>query len=143
MSDAATAVLAANDELYAAFEAGDLDRMTALWVTGPDGAAARCVHPGGGIIRGIESVLRSWALVMANTDDIQFIVTDAEVMVSGDMATVTCVEIIIRPGTDADPFASSHAMATNAFVLIEGSWRLWLHHASPVMADPAVGDPDG
>ena len=139
MSDELAAVTAANEEMYAAFEAGDMDRMTALWVDGMDGAAAKCVHPGGLIIRGIEPVLRSWALVMANTEDVQFIVTDVEPMVSGDMATVTCIEIIIRPGTDGDPFASSHAVATNAFVLVDGRWRMWLHHASPVMVDMASG----
>jgi ketosteroid isomerase-like protein len=139
MSEVIDAVIAANDELYAAFEAGDIDRMTALWVDGMDGAAAKCVHPGGVIIRGIEPVLRSWSLVMANTENVQFIVTDVEPMVSGDMATVTCVEIIIRPGTDGDPFSSSHAVATNAFVLVDGRWRMWLHHASPVMVDLSPG----
>jgi ketosteroid isomerase-like protein len=139
MSQVLDAVIAANEELYAAFEAGDIDRMTDLWVEGMDGAAAKCVHPGGLIIRGIEPVLRSWALVMANTEDVQFIVTDVEPMVSGDMATVTCVEIILRPGTDGEPFSSSHAVATNAFVLVDGRWRLWLHHASPVMVDTAPG----
>ncbi len=138
MSDVLEAVVAANEELYAAFEAGDIDRMTDLWVDGMDGAAAKCVHPGGLIIRGIEPVLRSWALVMANTENVQFIVTDVEPMVSGDMATVTCVEIILRPGTD-EPFSSSHAVATNAFVLVNGRWRLWLHHASPVMVDMTPG----
>jgi len=143
MSDALVAVVAANEEMYAAFEAGDMDRMAALWVDGMDGAAAKCVHPGGLIIRGIEPVLRSWALVMANTENVQFIVTDVEPMVSGDMATVTCIEIIIRPGTDGDPFASSHAVATNAFVLVDGRWRMWLHHASPVMVDVASGGTHG
>ena len=142
MSDALKEVAAANEELYAAFEAGDIDRMAALWVDGLDGAAAKCVHPGGLIIRGIEPVLRSWSLVMANTENIQFIVTDVEPMVSGDMATVNCIEIIISPGTDGEPFTSSHAVATNAFVLVEGRWRMWLHHASPVMVDMAAGDRD-
>jgi ketosteroid isomerase-like protein len=140
MNTEVKAVLAANEEMYAAFEAGDLDRMTALWVDGLDGAAAKCVHPGGLIIRGIEPVLRSWALVMANTENVQFIVTDIEQMVSGDMATVNCVEIILRPGTDGEPFASSHAVATNAFVLVDGRWRMWLHHASPVMVDVTTGE---
>jgi ketosteroid isomerase-like protein len=139
MNEMLDAVIAANEELYAAFEAGDIDRMTALWVDGMDGVAAKCVHPGGLIIRGIEPVLRSWALVMANTEDVQFIVTDVEPMVSADMATVTCVEIILRPGTNGEPFSSSHAVATNAFVLVDGSWRLWLHHASPVMVDTMPG----
>lgn len=127
------AVMAANEELYAAFESGDLDRMQALWVEGLWGAMAKCVHPGGVFISGIDPILRSWALIMANSEDIQFIVTDVEVNVKDDSAVVTCTEIILSPGGDEEPFVSNHAMATNGFVEIDGRWRMWLHHASPVM----------
>jgi len=137
MSDVA-AVEAANNELYAAFEAGDLDRMAALWVGDGSGPMAKCVHPGSTVIRGIEPVLRSWALVMANAEDLQFIVTDVEAVVREDLATVTCTEILLRPGRGVDPFTSSQAVATNGFVLVDGEWRMWLHHASPVMG---AGDP--
>ncbi len=139
MSNDVAGVEAANEELYAAFEAGDLDRMTALWVGGSDGGTARCVHPGGEAIRGVEAVLRSWALIMANSDDMQFIVTDVECVVRGDVAVVNCTEIIIRPGEGGDPFTSSHAVATNAFIRVSDQWRMWLHHASPVMAEPGTG----
>ena len=141
MSTDTAAVEAANDELYAAFEAGDLDRMAALWV----GRRGR-IH---GEMRtsrldessaGIEPVLRSWALVMANAEDLQFIVTDVETVVRGDLATVTCTEIILRPSGGADPFTSSQAVATNGFLLVDGQWRMWLHHASPVMGAPEPGD---
>lgn len=141
VSNDVAGVEAANEELYSAFEAGDLDRMGALWISGPDGAMAKCIHPGGGTIRGMEAVLRSWALIMANSDDMQFIVTDVECVVQGPVATVNCTEIIIRPGTAADPFTSSHAVATNAFIRVDGVWRMWLHHASPVM-DPTAGGDD-
>lgn len=127
------AVRAANEELYAAFEAGDLDRMQALWIDDNGGVAAKCVHPGGVFISGTDPVLRSWALVMANTEDVQFIVTDVEVKVQDRSAVVTCTEIILRPGEGDEPFVSSHAMATNGFVEVEGRWRMWLHHASPVL----------
>jgi ketosteroid isomerase-like protein len=142
MSAEIAAVEAANEELYAAFEAGDLDRMAALWVDGMDGAMVKCVHPGGQIIRGIEPVLRSWALVMANSDELQFILMDVETVVQGEMATVTCTEIILHPSGGPDPFASSHAVATNGFVRVDGRWRMWLHHASPVMSAAEGSDPD-
>lgn len=140
MTNDVAGVEAANEELYAAFEAGDLDRMAALWISGPDGAMAKCIHPGGETIRGIESVLRSWALIMANSDDMQFIVTDVECVVQGEVATVSCTEIIIRPGDGSDPFTSSHAVATNGFIRVSGRWQMWLHHASPVLGDPGPGD---
>jgi ketosteroid isomerase-like protein len=131
---------AANEELYAAFEAGDLDRMAELWVQDADGAMATCIHPGGGAIRGVDAVLRSWALIMANADDMQFIVTDVESVVQEEMATVSCTEIILRPGGGPDPFTSSHAVATNGFIRVDGQWRMWLHHASPVLGDSESGD---
>jgi ketosteroid isomerase-like protein len=140
MSGPLAAVESANDELYAAFEAGDLDRMAALWVADGAGSMAKCVHPGSTVIRGIEPVLRSWALVMANAEDLQFIITDVDPVVRGDTATVTCTEILIRPGGGADPFTSSQAVATNGFVLVDGVWRMWLHHASPVMRAAEPGD---
>ncbi len=133
MSSDRAGVLAANEELYSAFEAGDLDRMAALWIGPPDGALAKCVHPGGEFVRGVEAVLRSWALVMANAQDLQFILTDVETLVQGEVATVNCTEIILRPGAGPDPFVSSHAVTTNGFVRIDGAWRMWLHHASPVI----------
>ncbi len=136
MSNDREGLIAANEELYAAFEAGDLDRMEALWIGEPDGALAKCVHPGGEFVRGVEAVLRSWALVMANAEDLQFILTDVETLVQGEMAMVNCTEIILRPGAGPDPFASSHAVTTNGFVRVAGRWRLWLHHASPVMGAP-------
>lgn len=126
-------VLAANEELYAAFESGDLDRMKSLWVGADDGVMARCAHPGGEFVLGTDAVLRSWALVMANAENLQFILTDVETLVRGEMATANCTEIILRPGAGPDPFVSSHAVTTNGFIRLEGVWRMWLHHASPVM----------
>jgi hypothetical protein len=114
--------------------------MAELWVHDGDGALATCVHPGGGAIRGVDAVLRSWALIMANADDMQFIVTDVESVVQEEMAMVSCTEIIIRPGGGPDPFTSSQAVATNGFVRVGGRWRMWLHHASPMFGDSESGD---
>ena len=78
---------------------------------------AKCVHPGSTVIRGIEAVLRSWALIMANAEDLQFIVTDVETVVRGRHRPPSpAPEILLRPGGGADPFTSSQAVATNGFV---------------------------
>jgi ketosteroid isomerase-like protein len=133
------AVKAANDELYAAFEAADLDRMERLWVAGPYAASAVCVHPGWPALRGRDQVLRSWAVIMANTAYIQFFLTDIEVELAGDLAVVSCAEnILTSVGDEADDASSSLAggkvVATNVFRRTDGRWRLWLHHGSPVLA---------
>jgi ketosteroid isomerase-like protein len=141
------AVRAANDELYAAFEAADLDRMERLWVTGPYAASAVCVHPGWPALRGREQVLRSWAVIMANTAYIQFFLTDIEIEVAGDLAVVSCAEnILTSVGDDAEEGSSALAggkvVATNVFRRTDGRWRLWVHHGSPVLA-PNSGSVEG
>lgn len=128
MTDEET-VRALHDEFYAAFEAGDLDRMAAVWSEGE----VTCVHPGWPLLRGRSSVLRSWALIMANTPYIQFVLTDEEVDVHGDRAVVTCAENIIVADETDDFAAGGSVVSTKAFVRTEAGWRLWLYHGSPVL----------
>ncbi len=131
------AVLAANSEFYAAFESGDLDAMTGLWV--PEGHAV-CIHPGWSPVVGAAAVRRSWAVIMANTPYIQFILTDVDVTVIGDVASVTCTENVLSADaeTPTDGFAGGKAVTTNVFRRTvqgtENAWRLWIHHASPVLS---------
>lgn len=82
--------------------AGDFDRMSAVWADGQYAEAVSCVHPGWTMLRGRESVLRSWALIMANTSYIQFVLTDVETDVYGDHAVVTCKENILTADEDTE-----------------------------------------
>jgi ketosteroid isomerase-like protein len=137
------AVLSANSAFYAAFESGDLDAMTDLWV--PEGHAV-CIHPGWAPVVGAAAVRRSWAVIMANTPYIQFILTDVDVTVIGDVASVTCTENVLSADeeTPVQGFAGGKAVATNVFRRAPGpgvaagddaqQWWLWIHHASPVLS---------
>jgi len=131
------AVLSANSEFYAAFESGDLDAMTDLWV--PEGHAV-CIHPGWSPVVGAAAVRRSWAVIMANTPYIQFILTDVDVTVVGDVASVTCTENVLSADeeTPTEGFSGGKAVTTNVFrrtpAAGANSWRLWIHHASPVLS---------
>ena len=133
------AVTAANAELYAAFEEGDVDRMEAVW---DDAEDVRCVHPGWPLLRGRSRVLRSWSVIMANTSYIQFFLTAVETSVDGDVAVVTCEENILTAVADPDGTLSPSAkvVSTNIFRRRPDGWRLWVHHGSPVIT-PA-GDPE-
>jgi ketosteroid isomerase-like protein len=128
-----TAVEAANAAFYRAFEGADLDAMGDLWLDHPE---ALCVHPGALPVRGTAAIHRSWALIMANTPYIQFFLTDVEVSVLDDVASVTCTENVLTADedTDAGSFNGAKAVATNVFVRTEEGWRLWIHHASPVVS---------
>ena len=132
-TDDAAEVAAVNAAFYAAFEAADLDAMTGLWVEDDE---TLCVHPGALPVRGTPAINRSWALIMANTPYIQFFLTDVEVSVLRDVASVTCTENVLTAAemVDDGSFNGAKAVATNVFVRTDDGWRLWIHHASPVMS---------
>lgn len=140
-------VLAANTRLYEAFERADLDAMHETWLDADSGVDLVCVHPGWPPLRGWGEVMRSWAVIMANTPYIQFVITDVEVDLLGDTAVVTCSENVLTGSEDpADPFVdfgSGRVVATNVFRRSAQGWRLWTHHASPVLSpeeDPSEED---
>jgi ketosteroid isomerase-like protein len=131
-------VEAVNTAFYEAIESADLDTMRDLWLDAPD---VVCVHPGTLPVRGPGPVGRSWALVMASTPYIQFFLTDVVVDVQDGAASLTCTENILTGGdhTGPDAFGGGKAVATNVFVRTPDGWRLWVHHASPVLS---AGDDD-
>jgi ketosteroid isomerase-like protein len=142
-------LLELNEDLYAAFEAGDLDRMDRIWADDGLAESVVCVHPGWPTLRGRDNVLRSWAMIMANTTYIQFVITDVELELAGDLAVLTCVENIITAAEESedDPesaeFAGARGVATNLFRRTDEGWRLWVRHGSPVLTgsdDPADDD---
>ncbi len=144
--DPADAVRSANAAFYDAFEAADIDLMNAIWLDGPRADDVVCVHPGSPPLRGRDAVLRSWSMVMANTPYIQFVLTDVAVTLEGDIAVVSCAENILTgmpESTESLPAAAAglaggRIVATNIFKLTSVGWRLWVHHASPVVS--AVDD---
>lgn len=158
----------ANTAFYETLERGDFDELSDLWLdtaTPPDGdAPARrydenvaddeddedeeddepaisCVHPGWPVLTGRGEVLRSYALIMANTEYIQFFLTDVHVGVAGDTAMVTCTENILSGGPPPEgggelgPLVGQLVVATNVFRRTVDGWKLWSHHASPVLAE--------
>ena len=136
MTDAVReAVERVNTAFYEAFENADLDTMRDLWL---DHEESLCVHPGALPVRGTPAISRSWALIMANTPYIQFFLTDVEVSVRDEVASVTCTENVLTADDRAGPegFGGARAVATNVFVRTADGWRLWIHHASPVMSGP-------
>jgi len=130
VTEAERQVRAVNEAFYAAVESGDLDALRELCSTDRE---LVCVHPGAGPIHGTGGVLRSWALIMANTDYIQFFLTDVAVSVTGDLAAVTCTENILTPGEEPTTgFRGGTAQALNVLTREAAGWRIWIHQASPV-----------
>jgi ketosteroid isomerase-like protein len=145
-------VEAANTAFYEAMESGDFERLSSLWLVPSDlgvdeeyhdpadTGVISCVHPGWPVLTGRGEVLRSYALIMANTDYIQFFLTDVHVSVTGDTALVTCTENILsggpaEGGEELGPLVGQLVVATNLFRRTPDGWKLWSHHASPVLAE--------
>ncbi|GGR44437.1 3-dehydroquinate dehydratase [Streptomyces cinereoruber] len=134
----AAAVEAANTAFYEAMETGDFDTVSGLWLD-DDATPVTCVHPGWPVLTGRGEVLRSYALIMANTEYIQFFLTDLKISLAADTALVTCTENILSGGPAEDgaelgPLVGQLVVATNVFRRTPDGWRLWSHHASPVLA---------
>ncbi|MGV9645226.1 nuclear transport factor 2 family protein [Streptomyces sp. NPDC003514] len=147
-------VEAANTAFYEALERGDFVTLSSLWLTPSDlgvdesyhdpadSGVVSCVHPGWPVLTGRGEVLRSYALIMANTDYIQFFLTDVHTSVTGDTAIVTCTENILSGGPapeghddELGPLVGQLVVATNVFRRTPDGWKMWTHHASPVLAE--------
>ncbi|WP_406420535.1 nuclear transport factor 2 family protein [Streptomyces sp. NBC_00842] len=140
------AVEQANTAFYEAMERGDLDELSGLWLPG-ENLTVSCVHPGWPVLSGRSEVLRSYALIMANTEYIQFFLTDVGVSMTGDTALVTCTENILSGGPAEDggelgPLVGQLVVATNVFRRTENGWKLWSHHGSPVLTEDEDADAD-
>jgi ketosteroid isomerase-like protein len=136
------AVVAANTSFYAAFENADFDEMQQVWA---DDDGVVCVHPAAAPIRGRAAVMRSWLALMAQAPYIQFFLTDVEASVVGELASVTCTENVLSAGADTPVgvFAGGSAAATNVFRRTADGWRLWVHHASPVLTPLDAPEAEG
>jgi ketosteroid isomerase-like protein len=129
-------VEAANTAFYETLERGDFEALSELWLD--DDVA--CVHPGWPVLSGRGEVLRSYALIMANTEYIQFFLTDVRVSLAGDTALVSCTENILSGGPaeeagELGPLLGQLVVATNVFRRTPGGWLLWSHHGSPVLTE--------
>ena len=116
-----TAVLAANEAFYRAFNQKDVDAMDAVWARREDVA---CIHPGWNVIQGRDQVMDSWRSILTNPNQPRIVIGGAGVTFAGETAIVICRELV----------AASGLAATNVFVLQEGDWKLLHHQSGPVAA---------
>lgn len=127
MSDAiVSALLAANEAFYDAFDTGDAGAMAALWAKQHPVA---CVHPGAPPMFGRREVVESWVAILGNLgrpaiqcQDPQAIPFDQGGEQPYKSGIVVCQEVL----------AGGTLLATNAFVTEDGIWRMVHHHASPL-----------
>jgi uncharacterized protein (TIGR02246 family) len=110
---------------YAAFEAGDLDAMMALWA---DHAPLLCVHPGGPPLSGRHAIRQSWRQIFSGGAAARFSLSNLCVTEDARVS-VRFVHENIHHGEGYRQVAV--ALATNVFVREDSGWKLSAHHASP------------
>lgn len=132
--DAVDEVRAANRAFYEAFEARDLDAMSAVWERSD---RALCTHPGWATLQGWGAVASSFFALFQNVQSLQFLLTEERVHVQGGVGWVAVDENLL-----GDQGGSTVA-AVNVFVRDDagGRWRLVCHHGSLVTA--AASGPGG
>jgi len=134
-ADTVAHVRAVNSAFYAALESCDFEAMAAVW---EHSDRVSVTHPGWPMLRGWAKVAGSWDAIFRNTTYIQFVLTDEQIVVSGDTAWVTLDENILQTA-GSDDLSGSKATATNVFVR-DGdrggdAWLMVVHHSSPVAGD--------
>lgn len=129
----------ANEQLYRALTAGDMDAMEALWLPVD---WAECVHPGWPALRGWDAIRKSWQAIFQAPSTLGVTISEVNVRLIGTMGLVSCVERIASQGEDF--LDTSLAQATNIFLNVEGAWRLVHHQASHIVAagQPTVPEPE-
>lgn len=120
---------------YAAFEAGDVDAMMAVWA---ERAPLLCVHPAGPPITSRSEVAQSWRRIFTGGGDVRFTLSHRQSREDGALA-VRFVHENIHHGPGYREMAT--VLATNVFVREGGSWRMCAHHASP--GPPSADAPQG
>ncbi len=119
MSRADLDVLEANASFYRAFQERDADAMDALWA---EEHAVACIHPGWDVLDTRADVVASWRNILESEGAPDLACSAAEARVVGDVAWVTCHEVM----------EAGRLAATNLFVREHGAWRLVHHQATPI-----------
>ena len=123
------AVLTANDTFYAAFSNHDISGMEQLWSTQND---ITVIHPGWPPLLGRQAVLNSWSQIMEDGFSLDILCINVSANVLGDVALVICTEVL----------EGANLVATNAFVLEAGAWKMIHHQAGPLPLSNNPGEDD-
>lgn len=126
--------MAANEGFYKAFNTRDLDAMKEVWSSQGN---VTCVHPGWNPLNGFEPIIESWQGIFKNSGNMNIEASDVTVIASEDLAWVSCVEKLYTIATNG--VMASKVYSTNLFQLKNGSWKMVMHHASPM---PSVQEND-
>lgn len=113
----------AENQFYLAFRNLDLAQMQSVW--SPTNLVT-CLHPGGGLLQGIDAVLASWKEIFRDSaaPDIEHRLLNASI--DRHLAVHTVEERI----QTASSGRRARVIATNVYQVTDGGWLMLAHHAS-------------
>lgn len=115
----------AEDAFYDAFEAHDLEAMTAVWEAGD---AVVCALPMAPLLQGAEEVRGAWEKLFQHDQRPEIMVHHVQWLEDGDLALHLVHEQISVPGM---PQAMPPILASNVYRRGDAGWRMVMHQASP------------
>jgi len=115
----------AEQAFYEAFANADLSAMMAVWA---NRSFIECIHPMGDRVQGYDAVEESWREIFEGGLRVRFKLSGVHRTQDALIAVHVLYEHLSTAGDDDD---WPPVIATNVFQLIDGSWRMIHHHASP------------
>ncbi len=122
-------ILFANDAFYNAFTSGDVAAMSNAWA---QSQPIVCLHPGARPIFNREEMMESWSDILSDPGVAELSFHSPEVVFAENTALVIGYEC----------FGDSALLASNGFVLEDGNWRMFSHHAGPCHDAPPAPELD-
>ncbi|NOX27735.1 MAG: nuclear transport factor 2 family protein [Gammaproteobacteria bacterium] len=116
----------AEKAFYFAFEKSDYDLMRSIWA---DGDNIVCIHPMSDRLSGTEEVLESWQSMFKQPLSLAITIAAQSYNISPTLAVHSVEEHLMLVENNAMQKSVIHA--TNIYELINDSWHMILHHASP------------
>ena len=126
-------VLKTNQRFYDAFNKNDIELMIGIWLNDP---ISQCIHPGWDVLIGFENIMTSWQKIFAAAQDLEIKLSHVDVTASENLAWVTCQENLFSIVSSGVQLSKVHS--TNLFKMMNGEWKMILHHTSPVSGLPAA-----
>lgn len=116
----------AEKAFYSAFEKSDYHLMRSIWA---DGDNIACIHPMSDRLNGTEAVLESWQSMFKEPLSLSITIAAQSYNISPTLAVHNVEEHLTL--VEGDAMQKSVIHATNIYELIDDSWQMILHHASP------------
>jgi len=112
---------------YEALQAGDLDRLMAVWAEEDD---VSCVSPGGPRLVGRGAIRSAFESMFSGGKHVSAFPERVRRLHTEDSAIHMVLERV-EFSTSGGPVKSAWVIATNVYLRTPMGWRLALHHASP------------